>query len=207
MFIFSLPLIVGAQTVPTVEEQYQSALREVIVLLQQQVAILIEQLNALQTQTQKTDPIYTYTTIIQSDIIVPDMPKKPTSTITEVTPNLGAETPSLYNWETVLESENSSEYKFTNNATTSKQYTSVTVRISPKIIVNTFDQIIIRTYIGSNPGSDEYIITKPTIETDYIIPMIRDFQQSKTTDFRIEVNAYEVSNANDRYNISLISFQ
>lgn len=197
------PLLTNAQTT---QQQYESALRQVIALLQQQVAILIAQLNAQNQQIVKIDPTYTYTPI-------PVPTPAPLPLITQPQPimtnqTLGSTPAPLpdYEYSTIQESENTADYSFINRATTTKQYESVTVKVTPRTIVNTFDSIVIRTRIGSNPSSTDYVTVKPTEATNYTISLTSPFLQSRTSTFSIEVNAYNVSNANDRYLIELVSF-
>lgn len=201
------PLLTNAQTA---QQQYESALRQVIALLQQQVAILIAQLNAQNQQIVKIDPTYTYTPIT---VPSPEPIPAPLPVVTQPQPIMTTQTfgstPAPlpdYEYSTIQESENTADYSFINRATTTKQYASVTVKVTPRTIVNTFDSIVIRTRIGSNPSSTDYVTVKPTEATNYTIPLTSPFLQSRTSTFSIEVNAYQVPNANDRYLIELVSF-
>lgn len=210
MFLFCFPLLTTAQSTSTltVQQQYESALRQVIILLQQQVEVLIQQLNALQTQTVKIDPTYTYTPITTTPVVVPDLPTpivvgttQPTATaIATTTPTLTPE------WTPIQISENVAEYILDNKTDSNLTYTSATLEIYPITIVNEHQSVVVTGFLG-NPISIPSIYSKPISTTIINLPIDLFMYANKNGQLRFEVNAYNVGNANDRYSIRLISLQ
>lgn len=201
--ILFAPFITHAQTP---QQQYEDALRQVITLLQQQVALLIEQLNAVNAQTAQLSPTYTYTPMKQPEPIV--LPTAPTPTPAPTFGSTPTTTPVIipdYEHSTIQESENTATYSFTNRAETNKQYASFTVLITPKTIVSNPKEIIIASDLANNPGSQPFITAHPATTTEYTIPFIKAFPAKKTTQLFLEVNAHNVGHANDRYTIELVS--
>lgn len=209
MFVF--PLLTNAQVATTtVEEQYQSALRQVIVLLQQQVALLIEQLNALQTHTATISPSYTYTPVTPVSIVIPEIPTpapvpQPTPS---PTPTFGS-TQLLpdYTWSTLNVSENTSLYTFTNSSTSPLVFTKVNVTIAPITTLNSPQQVTFEVWQGNNNKHLPFITTSPTATTTATIPVNMTIPQGKTETIRLEIHAYNVGNPNDRYSIELLSIE
>lgn len=207
LLLSSFPVLTHATTV---EEQYQSALREVIVLLQQQVALLIEQLNTLNAQTAKIEPSYTYTPIVTQNIIVPQSPTQQLTPLFGSVPQIDVVPTPSYSTTTVYESENASVYRLTSATSTPLNFTKATVKISPKTIVNAHSKVSLEVWFDDiQTSSPVYLIEKPDSEVTAVIPVKISnlIMPNKTVDIRVEVSAYGVSNPNDRYTIQLVSLE
>jgi hypothetical protein len=199
LFVFA-PFIVSAETA---QQQYESALRQVIVLLQQQVALLIEQLNQVNAQQVKINPEYTYLPIVTAPIIVPELPQ-PTVTPTQPTPviiagSTPAPTTPEYEYATLSESENIATYNYINRSNKQIRYDSVTLKITPKTIAN--EHVVIEV----NANGNITLQVKPTEATTITVPFTTTIAPLTTTNLSFEVKADGVSNPNDRYLIELVS--
>lgn len=212
MFVF--PLLTNAQTA---QEQYESALRQVIVLLQQQVTILINQLNALNAQTASSTPAYSYTPIVQTPIVVPELPVVLTPNQTQVmntTPvqNFGSAQSQPQPDFTLTELsvyENVSNYTLRNSTSTSLIFTKARVTVTPKTLVNSQPDMKFEVVVGNNNKVLPFIETKPALnQTSSIeLPVDITIHAGRTEQVRVEVSTKDAPNANDRYEIKLISLE